>query len=120
MLRLDDERRFDVVVGDGSVSSAGEGRPARLFPVNAPRGLGVDRFGNLWVTSTTTVRLIANIDGDDDADGDDLVLTPYGAGDRVDFPEADSFCLEALAVVDDGIYVADACQGFLVRLTAGP
>jgi cysteine-rich repeat protein len=106
-----------VVVGDGSVSSAGEGAPARLFPVNAPRQLAMDSFGNLYVTSTTTVRLVANVDGDADADGDDRVATIFGGGARDAFPESDAFCLHALTVdADDRAFVADACQGFLVEL----
>jgi DNA-binding beta-propeller fold protein YncE len=106
-----------VVVGDGSVSSAGEGSPARLFPVQAPGQLALDRFGNLYVASTTTVRMVANIDGDRDADGDDDVRTLFGGGDRSTYPESDAFCLRALAVDEDAVYVSDACQGFVVRLS---
>jgi sugar lactone lactonase YvrE len=105
-----------VVVGDGSVSSAGEGRPARRFPVNAPGQLALDAHGNLFVTSTTTVRLVANVDGDADADGDDAVVTVYGGDARTAFPESDSRCLQALALVGDDVYVADACQGFVLRV----
>jgi DNA-binding beta-propeller fold protein YncE len=106
------------VIGEGSVSSAGEGSPARQFPVNAPRNLAMDIFGNLYVASTTTLRLIANVDGDDDADGDDSVSTIFGGGDRLRFPESDSFCLNAVAVHEDGkVYAADACQGFLVEVS---
>jgi DNA-binding beta-propeller fold protein YncE len=107
---------LSVVLGDGSVSSAGTGRPARRFPVNAPRQLAVDVHGNLFVRSTTSVRLIANVDGDADADGDDEVSTIYAGDDRKNFPESDSLCLQALALVGDAAYVADACQGFVVRV----
>jgi DNA-binding beta-propeller fold protein YncE len=108
----------DVVVGDGSVSSAGEGGPARLFPVHAPRQLALDDFGNLYVASTTTVRLIANVDGDGDADGDDRVATVFGGGERRAFPESDTFCLGALTIDGEGdVYAADACQGYLVKLS---
>jgi cysteine-rich repeat protein len=107
-----------VVLGDGSVSSAGEGAPARLFPVNAPRQMAMDSFGNLYVTSTTTLRLVANVDGDHDADADDRVSTIFGGGDRLNFPESDTFCLNAVAVDDDGgVYAADACQGYLLKMT---
>jgi DNA-binding beta-propeller fold protein YncE len=106
-----------LVIGDGSVSSAGEGEPARLFPVNAPRQLALDDFGNLYIASTTTVRLVANTDGDADADGDDRVFTIFGSGARDRFPESDTFCLNALTVDGDGrVFAADACQGFLVEL----
>jgi cysteine-rich repeat protein len=108
-----------LVVGDGSVSSAGEGSPARLFPVNAPRQLALDDFGNLYVASTTTVRLVENVDGDDDADGDDRVATIFGGGARDTFPESDTFCLHTVAVDDMGdVYAADACQGYMVKLSS--
>ncbi len=107
-----------LVIGDGSVSSAGEGSPARLFPVNAPRQLALDRFGNLYVASTTSLRLVENIDGDDDADGDDRVTTIFGGGARDTFPESDTFCLHTVVVDDDDrVFAADACQGFLVKLS---
>jgi hypothetical protein len=106
-----------LVIGDGSVSSAGEGSPARLFPVNAPRQLALDRFGNLYVASTTSLRLVENVDGDDDADGDDRVTTIFGGGARDTFPESDTFCLHTVVVDDDDrVFAADACQGFLVEL----
>jgi cysteine-rich repeat protein len=106
-----------LVIGDGSVSSAGEGAPARLFPVQSPAQLALDSFGNLFVASTTTVRLVANVDGDADADGDDDVRTVFGGGTRVNWPESAALCLGALGVDgDDGVFVTDACQGFLVRL----
>ncbi len=117
VLRLQDEQAT-LVLGDGSASSAGEGSPARLFPVNAPRQLAMDDFGNLYVTSSTTVRMVANVDGDDDADGDDRVSTIFGGGDRLLFPESDTFCLNALAVDDDGhVYAANACQGYLAKVS---
>jgi cysteine-rich repeat protein len=117
VLRVDDDGAVALVIGDGSVSSAGEGSPARLFPVNAPRQLALDRFGNLYVASTTTVRLVANVDGDSDADGDDAVSTIFGGGERTAFPQSDAFCVRSLALGDDdAVYAADACQGFLVRL----
>jgi cysteine-rich repeat protein len=107
-----------LVVGDGSESSAGEGVPARLFPVQAPRQLALDSSGNLYVASTSTVRLIANVDGDAEADGDDRVFTIFGGGERQDFPASDAFCMRTLTLgADDAVYAADSCQGFLVRIT---
>jgi len=118
VLRVIDDAT-DIVIGDGSVSSAGEGSPARLFPVNAPRQLALDEHGNLFVTSTTTVRLVANVDGDDDADGDDRVFTIFGGGDRAAFPENSTLCMSALAVADGHAFAADTCQGFVVELQPG-
>jgi cysteine-rich repeat protein len=116
VLRLkDDEAR--VVIGDGSVSSAGEGAPAHLFPVNTPRQLALDDFGNLYVTSATTIRLVANVDGDDDADSDDRVITIFGGGARATSVESDAFCLRSIALDDEAaVFVSDACHGFLVRM----
>lgn len=121
VLRIDlDDDHVELVVGDGSISSAGEGEPARLFPVHAPQQLAMDDFGNLYIASSTTVRMIANTDGDDDADGDDVVFTNFGGGERDTFPESNAFCLNALALDDEGaLLVADACQGFLVRVKPG-
>ena len=106
------------VIGDGSASTAGEGVPARDFPIDAPRQLAIDAWGNLFIASNKVVRVVANVDGDDDADGDDQVLAIYGRGDRAAFPERESLCIAAIALADDGsVFVADTCLGFLVRLT---
>ncbi|MFZ9887979.1 MAG: hypothetical protein ACO3JL_10795 [Myxococcota bacterium] len=117
VLRVDVGGSVALVVGDGSVSSAGAGEPARLFPVDSPRQIALDGYGNLYVASRTTLRMVANIDGDLDADGDDSVFTLYGGGDRLRSPEGDTFCLGALALGEGhAIYAADACQGFVVRV----
>jgi len=63
------------------------------------------------------VRLVANVDGDADADGDDLVTTIYGGDSRAAYPESDSRCLQSLALSGDDVSVADACQGFVLRLS---
>jgi cysteine-rich repeat protein len=107
-----------VVLGDGSTSSAGEGEPARRFPVQRPGQIALDDVGNLFVTSTTSVRMVVNVDGDADVDGDDRVLTIYGGRERTAFPESSSLCLSALAARGDDVFVADACQGFVVRLSS--
>jgi hypothetical protein len=85
--------------------------------------LALDSHGNLFFTSTTTVRLVANVDGDGDgdadgdADGDDRVFTIYGGGDRTAFPEISTLCLSSLVVRDDHVSAADACLGFVIDLT---
>jgi cysteine-rich repeat protein len=106
------------VIGDGSPSSAGQGSPAREFPLQSPGQLALDSAGNLFIASTTTVRLVANVDGDADADGDDAVSTIYGLTGRDAFPQRDSRCLAGLVLDEDNdrLFVADACGGFLVAL----
>jgi DNA-binding beta-propeller fold protein YncE len=118
VLRRDPGGEVDVVIGDGSPSSAGQGSPARDFPLQSPGQLALDASGNLFIASTTTVRLVANVDGDANADGDDFVSTIYGRDNRDAFPQRDSRCLAGLVLDEaaDRLIVADACGGFLVAL----
>jgi cysteine-rich repeat protein len=108
---------ISTVLGAGVAASSGEGAPARTFPVDAPRGLGCDAYGNLYVTSTTAVRLLtASEDGI--VDGSGGVQTIYGAPPRDTFPASVTSCLTGLAVTSDHtVQVADACTGLLVELT---
>ncbi|MDP2342196.1 MAG: hypothetical protein Q8O67_14665 [Deltaproteobacteria bacterium] len=116
VFRVDDDGPT-LVLGDGSRSSGGEGSPAAGFPVDSPGQLALDSRGNLFLTSRTTVRAVVNVDGDDDADGDDRVITVFGR-ERAAFPESLSLCLSGLTLVDDErLQVADSCQGFMVELT---
>jgi sugar lactone lactonase YvrE len=105
------------VLGDGVPASSGEGAPARTFPVDTPRGLACDTFGNLFVSSTTTVRLLT-ADVSKVVDGSGKVQTIYGTPPRDDFPSTITSCLTALAVTSPAtVQVADACTGLLVELT---
>jgi len=106
---------ISTVLGDGNAASSGEGHPANAFSVNTPLGLGCDGFGNLFVTSTTAVRLLpADKNGVVDGTGD--VQTIYGRV-RDTFPAAVTTCLTGLAVVDTAsVQVADSCTGLLVEL----
>ncbi len=108
------------VLGDGVAASSGEGAPAWTFPVNDPRGLAVDTRGNLFVTSTTTVRLLP-ADAAGSVDGSGAVQTIYGAAPRDDFPAAATACLTAIAVVDaETVHTTDSCSGLLVELWRQP
>jgi cysteine-rich repeat protein len=111
---------ISTVLGVGVAASSGEGAPASTFPVNAPLGLGCDAIGNLFVTSTTTVRLVpANSNGIVDGTGD--VQTIYGAPPRDTFPASVTTCLTGLAVVDaTAVQVVDSCTGLLVELRRAP
>ncbi len=107
---------ISTVLGDGVPASSGEGAPATSFPVHAPLGLACDAAGNVFVSSTTTVRLLP-ADHDGIVDGTGSVLTIYGAPLRARFPESVTSCLTGLAVIDEQtVRVADACSGLLVEL----
>lgn len=116
VVRFDDATTATVILGDGSRSVAGEGKPARAFPIDSPGQLGIDPFGNLYVTSPTVVREVTNIL--DDNPDNDAVITIYGKN-RQTFPESSSFCLSGLTIDEDHVSVADACQDFLVTLHSG-
>jgi sugar lactone lactonase YvrE len=108
------------VLGDGVPASSGEGAPSRTFPVDAPRGLACDAADNLFVTSTTTVRLLT-VTSTGDVDGSGGVQTIYGAPPRDTFPSSITSCLTGLAVTGPAtLQVADACTGLLVELARTP
>ena len=108
------------VLGDGVPASSGEGAPARTFPVDQPRGLSCDSFGDLFVTSATTVRLLPASDAGV-VDGSGVVQTIYGTPPRSTFPSSVTACLTGLAVSGDTqLQVADACTGLLVQLDRVP
>ena len=110
---------ISTVLGDGSVSSSGEGKPASNFPVDAPLNLACDDIGNLFVTSTTSVRMLL-ADGSGAVDGSGPVQTVYGKPGSA-FPASVTRCLTGLAVVDDTtVEVTDACTGLLVELQRTP
>lgn len=111
------KNRSETILGDGFLASAGRGVPARDFSVAAPGQLDMDQHGNLYVAATTAVRMIVNVDGDEDADGDDEVRNIFAGQERSRYPARDSYCIQSLTLHQDGgLYVADGCLGFLVRL----
>jgi hypothetical protein len=108
------------VIGDGTGASSGEGSPARNFPVDRPRGVACDAVGNLFVTSSTTVRMMpADVAGA--VDGGGSVQTIYGRTPRNSFPASATSCLSGIAIVDaQAVRVTDACAGVLVDLKREP
>jgi sugar lactone lactonase YvrE len=108
------------VLGDGVAASSGEGAPAWTFPVADPQGLATDARGNLFVTSSTAVRLLPATDGGL-VDGAGAVQTIYGAAPRDTFPALATACLTGVAVIDaDTTWVTDRCAGLLVELRRRP
>ncbi|MEZ4366194.1 MAG: hypothetical protein R2939_07880 [Kofleriaceae bacterium] len=114
--RVDGAGVITTVLGDGTDASSGEGAPSTSFPVAAPAGLVCDAAGNLYITSTTTVRVLA-ADAAGVVDGTGPVLTIYGAPPRDTYPATVTRCLTGIALVDDAtVHVTDACTGLLVEL----
>ncbi len=113
--RVDANGTITTVLGDGTASSSGQGAPSATFPVDTPLGLACDALGDVYVTSTTTVRdLPAGSDGF--VDGNGSVYTIYGAS-RTTFPASVTSCLTGIAVVDAmTVQVTDSCTGLLVNL----
>lgn len=115
--RIDASNVITTVLGDGVPASSGEGAPASAFPVDRPLGLACDAAGNLYVTSSTALRVLAAND-DGVVDGDGAVNTIFGASPRVDFPATVTFCLAGVAVLDaDTVQAVDSCTGMLIELT---
>jgi sugar lactone lactonase YvrE len=115
--RVDSTGFIQTVLGDGVPASSGEGSPSRTFPVHEPLGLACDAFGNLFVTSRNTVRMVA-ADDNGIVDGEGRVFTIYGAPPRVAFPSSVTRCLTGLAVVGETkVQVTDSCTGIMVELT---
>jgi cysteine-rich repeat protein len=118
--RIEPDGTITTVLGDGTAASSGEGSPAITFPVHAPLGLACDPFGNLLVTSTTAVRLVAAND-DGIVDGLGPTITIYGAAPRDTFPASVTRCLTGLAIVDaTTVQVTDSCTGILLELRRVP
>jgi sugar lactone lactonase YvrE len=108
------------VLGDGLPASSGQGAPAWTFPVNGPRGIGCDPFGNLYVTSTSEVRLVL-ADDEGVVDGTGEVQSVLGLPPRTTFPATVTWCLTGLVVVDGNrVRVTDSCTGMLVDITRTP
>lgn len=113
-----DGEPWQVVLGDGSQSSAGQGVPATAFPVDSPGQLALDTRGNLYVTSRTAVRVVATPEGAQDANGTGYVRSIYQGDPQGVFPLDSSLCLAGLALEDDDhVLVADSCGGFMLRIS---
>jgi hypothetical protein len=115
--RIASDGRISTVLGDGVFASSGEGTPAVDFPVAAPLGVTCDSRGNVFVTSTSTVRMLPANDVSA-VDGLGPVQTIYGAPPRERFPESVTRCLTGLAVKDDStLELVDSCTGMQVELS---
>jgi sugar lactone lactonase YvrE len=105
------------VLGDGTPGSSGEGSPSNIFAVDTPQGVACDSKGNVYVSSSTVVKMLT-ADGAAGVDGHGPVLTIYGESPRDAFPQSTASCLTGLMLTsDDSLQVADGCTGLLVQLT---
>jgi sugar lactone lactonase YvrE len=108
------------VLGDGVAASAGEGTPATAYPVDDPRGLACDANGNLYVTSTTAVRLVS-ADDHGVVDGSGPVETIFGTSPADAFPANVTRCLTGIAVSDPtNVEITDSCTGMLIAIHRQP
>jgi sugar lactone lactonase YvrE len=103
------------VLGNGIAVSSGDGMPASSSSVDTPLGLACDALGNLFVTSTTTVRQVP-ADDSGVVDGHRAVQTIYGMA-HDSFPENTTRCLSGIVVIDaTTVEIADSCSGLLIDL----
>ncbi len=103
------------VLGDGVATSSGQGAPARQLSVDTPLGLACDALGNLFVTSTTTVKLLP-ADDLGIVDGTGPVQTIFASTPSLPTP-----CLTGVEVVDaETVWATDACTGTLLELWRQP
>ncbi len=99
---------ISTVLGTGLPSSAGVGIPAEQYSVNHPLGLACDSAGNLFVSSTTAIRLLAA----------DLSGVVDGSGAVTTVIENPNRCFTGIAVIDGNtIWATDACAGSLEELS---
>lgn len=104
------------VLGDGVAASSGQGAPANTFPVSSPLGVACDDGGNVYATSTNSVRLLP-ADDDGIVDGTGPVQTIYGQSPRLVYPENVTRCLTGILANDKGVQFTDSCTGMLIELT---
>jgi sugar lactone lactonase YvrE len=111
--RVTADGNITTVLGDGTSASSGEGAPANIFPVDSPEGLECDEIGNLFVTSTTAVRMVLADDTGVVGGIANAARTIYAS----DTPGASTACLTGLVVVDTThVQVTDSCSGMLMEL----
>jgi cysteine-rich repeat protein len=98
---------ISTVLGVGVADSSGDGVPASAFPVNRPKGLVCDADGNLYISSTDTIRQLPANNGV--VDGTGPVNTIYESAKHT--------CLTGITLIDsETLQVADQCVGDLVEL----
>lgn len=113
--RIDIAGTISTVLGDGIPASSGEGSPANTYPVDSPLGLACDAFGNVFVTSTSTVRLLAASDTGI-VDGFGAVHTIFGGASGVSAEGVDARCLTGILAIDATTVQTVDCAGALIQV----
>jgi streptogramin lyase len=102
------QERISVIAGTGEKGYRGDGGPARNATFRSPKGICLDKEGNVWIADTenNAVRRIEMATGNID--------TIAGTGERGDGPDGDaSKCKLArvhgvFADADGAVYIGDS------------
>lgn len=108
---------IQTVTGTGVPATSGEGAPARNFPIDTPRGMAVDTFGNLFVASASAVRVVTADATSGIAKGSSEVLSIFAADARGSFEQKLLGCLTDLSLATPArVLVVDGCAGVVFDL----
>ena len=109
VLKLDVLReRIQVIAGTGEKGYSGDGGPAREATFRAPKGISLDKQGNVWIADTenNAVRRIDMSTG--------IIETVVGTGERGDGPDGDASKCKLSRVhgifadADGSVYIGDS------------
>lgn len=100
--------RIHVIAGTGEKGYSGDGGPARNATFRAPKGICLDKQGNVWIADTenNVVRRIDMSTG--------LIETMVGTGERGDGPDGDALQCKlsrvhgVFADADGSVYLGDS------------
>ena len=109
VLKLDMlNERIHVIAGTGEKGYSGDGGPARKATFHGPKGISVDKDGNVWIADTenNAVRRINMATG--------KIETIAGTGERGDGPDGDALKCKlsrvhgVFADADGAVYIGDS------------
>ena len=106
------------VLGVGVPGSSGNGSPSTIFPVDSPRGLACDAYGNLFVTSRTVLRLLA---ASDSTSGSSTGVVDGTGSVQTIYQNSQNQCLTDVAVekpddIESPLFLTDSCAGAGIEL----
>ena len=106
------------VLGVGVPGSSGNGSPSTIFPVDSPRGLACDAYGNLFVTSRTVLRLLA---ASDSTSGSSTGVVDGTGSVETIYQNSQNQCLTDVAVekpdeIESPLFLTDSCAGAGIEL----